>query len=519
MELLLLGLIGFGAFSFFLDDDDPSTPAAPRRGSLPKDDDTPLPPPADMPLPPPAAGQMFELVSGLANPTGTTGNDTFSGNAEGDVLGGAGADLFDFDGGYAADIYGGAGNDTFGDAGDAFTLHGDAGDDLIAFSANDFEFAVAYGGAGNDRFEIDVIDSDFTVGPTLSGGSGADVFDLDVQPGFAERAGAGKVVTITDFTPGEDSLSIDFPDLARTELVEDPDGAHSDLNLHYLADDGQGGTFDRYLTIRLQGITGTTLDDLGITLPTDGILGPDTADLVLLRNAANISTGGGDDTIRAADGFENAAMDGLIIDAGAGNDEIDLRSLIGGQIVDGGAGDDRIIGRLGTSSVFSGGEGDDTIIGGGSHTLYGGGGNDVLEVGASALLNGVSADGGEGDDHIIAELELGRPSGYRSPFATGGDGADVFELRLNGVIDPATVADDDEVTYHGLHITDFDATRDRLVVDLTALEDPGPTVQALDVTTTGVAITFSNGARGFISCNTQGLQEGDIELRSRQTAA
>ncbi|MCZ8152779.1 MAG: hypothetical protein O9292_10380, partial [Rhodobacteraceae bacterium] len=103
MELLLLGVIGFGAFSFFMDDDDES-PNAQRVSAGTGGNATP-PPPQD-----PVTDRTFELESGVANPTGTSGNDTFTGIAEGDVFGNAGNDRFDFENGYGAEVFGGAGN-------------------------------------------------------------------------------------------------------------------------------------------------------------------------------------------------------------------------------------------------------------------------------------------------------------------------------------------------------------------------------------------------------------------------
>lgn len=510
MELILLAALGLSALSMVFGGDDATTNTPNGAG---QDDDVTNPPDNN-------TGKTIDLISGEPNPAGTAGSDTFMGIIEGSARGGAGDDSFSFENGYGAVISGGVGDDSFvGGMGDSFTLHGDAGNDLFAFDTGVFDGAVAYGGAGDDRFDLEFADSDVQPGAILSGGDGADIYDLTFSPGMADRAGGGKMVTIKDFKLGEDQLNVTFADLDRAELVENPDGNSSDINLHYVTTDDSGATVDRYMQLRLEGITGATVADFGLPAPDDGTGGTDSADLILLREATTITTGGGDDTIRAADGFENEAMDGLRIDAGAGDDEIDVTDLIGGQIINGNAGNDRIIGLAGTSSIFRGGEGDDTIIGGGSHALYGDGGDDLLQVGSSALLNGVSADGGEGDDRIVAEVELGRPDGFRPPFATGGVGADTFDLRITSVTDPATVADGDSVTYQGLQIEDFDSTQDRLVLDLTTLEASEPTVEALDITTTGVAIIFSNGARGFITCNTQGLQQGDIEILSRQTAA
>lgn len=432
MELLLLGLVGLGAFSYFMDDDDPSTPDAPPRGTLPPQDN-------DLP-----EGQSFELVSGEPNPAGTAGNDTFSGTVEGDVLGGDGDDLFDLDDGYAAEVFGGAGNDTIGDAGDAYILHGDAGDDLISFPTNDFESAAAYGGTGDDRFEIGVMDSDYTVGPTLSGGSGADVFDLDVQPGlsgFFEQAGVGKIITIADFTPNEDSLSIDFPDLARAELIEDPDGAYSDLNLFYQVDDGKGGTFDRYVTVRLQGITNTTLDDLGITLPdTD----PDQGRLYEIASGglSRVEGGEGNDTIRGI-------ADGSFL-GGGGNDLFDIET--------------------GADSTLDGGLGNDvmTIGEGVNFTILGGAGNDTINADSTSNTQESSTiNGGDGDDRLNIDISLADPSGQRVDTVSGGAGADIVTLDLASVSYGS-----DFTTDRMLVIADLKPSEDELVINIRPEDAP-----------------------------------------------
>ena len=442
MELLLLGLMGLGAFSFFMDDDDPSTPAAPPRDRLPPDDNVPPASPDDTPPPASGEGQLFELVSGVPNPEGTSGNDTFSGNAEGDVLGGGGNDLFDLDDGYGASVVGGAGNDTLGDGGDAFALHGDAGDDLIAFSTNDYEGGVAYGGAGNDRFEIDVISDDYSVGPTLSGGSGADVFDLDLRSEDIDRAGPGRIITLTDFTPDEDSLSIDFPDLARAELIENRDSGYSDLNLHYQVDDGKGGTFDRYVTIQLQGITGKSLEDLGISLPDAE---PDRGRLYEIASGglSRVDGGDGNDTIRGI-------ADGGFFEGGGGNDVFDIEA--------------------GDTSTLDGGSGNDvmTIAQGVNVTISGGAGNDVINLDSKSNIEEASViDAGDGDDQLNIKVALSDPFAQGVDTVSGDAGADRVTLDLEAV-DYSTDYTSDRM----LVIKDLDASEDDLVINIRPEDAP-----------------------------------------------
>ena len=103
--------------------------------------------------------------------------------------------------------------------------------------------------------------------------------------------------------------------------------------------------------------------------------------------------------------FPAASVKSILVEAGNGNDTIELDSGVVGAMIDGGDGDD----------VVRGGDGADTIFGGaGDNELFGGGGNDILhgDVGNDALYgqagrdklygNGGNdlLDGGGGVDHL-----------------------------------------------------------------------------------------------------------------------
>lgn len=475
-----------------------------------------------------AEDRDIELESGKANPVGGAGDDSFSGIVEGRVRGGAGDDSFAFENGYGAIISGGGGNDSFeGGMGDNFVLHGDAGNDLFAFDTDVFDGATAYGGKGDDRFELGIMDSDVQPGPILSGGAGADTYDLTFSPGDVDRGGPGKLVTITDFKPSEDRLDIDFTALERAELVEDPEGRYSDLNLHYSATDERDAAVDRYIRIRLQGITGSTLEDLGITLP-----GTDTDAGRIYEIASGglsrVNAGAGDDTIRGtADGsffggtgndvFEietgaNSMLDGgsgndvMTIDqstnstirGGAGNDYFDVT----GELITlrGGEGNDTVSGALLTSSVYGeggddllrvaagpsdpvyvyGGDGTDTLDGSGSENivLEGGAGDDLIVTdGAGSFGTGYAliARGGAGDDTLSHTVDVLPPLvfPYDQPARlTGGAGADTFSINLaigKGTFEPSV--DDPAVftTSAGL-LEDFERGTDSLTIDLSEID-------------------------------------------------
>lgn len=520
MELILLAALGLGALSLVFGGDD----AAPGRSDAPdRDNGDDTDPPDD------TAGNVIELSSGVPNPEGTSGNDTFSGIVEGSVRGGAGSDRFSFDNGYGAVISGGAGNDSFvGGMGDGFTLYGEAGNDLFAFDTDVFDGAVAYGGAGNDRFDLDFSDSDVQPGATLSGGDGADIYDLTFSPGMADRAGGGKMVTIKDFKLGEDQLNVTFTDLDRAELVENSDGNYSDLNLHYITTDDAGATVDRYMRLRLEGITGATLESLGLNLPevppdepptnllqvSDGatINGSIQADVFSLSDAvdgdftAELNGGAGDDTFNLTRPDGSAFLISGSLDGGAGNDYFDVSGertnlrggegndtvygdLLGGSVY-GEGGDDLLRISAGPSDpVFVyGGEGKDTLNGSGSDNivLEGGAGDDVIVTdGAASRGTGynIIARGGAGDDTMSHSVDIFPPHAFLNDVParlTGGSGADAFNINLTigeGTFEAS--ADDPEVftTPAGL-LEDFQRGTDSLTIDLSAIDDVYSAVSA-----------------------------------------
>ena len=426
MGFLLLMMLGVGVAASFLmssEDDDGTT----------AEDNSPSEEPED---------RNIILEPGAQNPSGGAGNDKFTGIVEGTVRGAAGNDTFSFENGYAANIYGGTGEDSFeGGMGDNFVLHGDAGNDLFAFDTDVFDGATAYGGKGDDRFELGIMDSDVQPGPVLSGGAGADTYDLTFLPGDVDRGGPGKLVTITDFKPGEDRLDIDFTALERAELVEDPEGRYSDLNLHYSATDERDAAVDRYIRIRLQGVTGSTLEDLGITLPdTD----TDTGRLYEIASGVlgRVDGGAGDDTIR---GIADGSFFG-----GGGNDVFEIET--------------------GADSTLDGGNGNDvmTIGEGVNFTIRGGAGNDVLNIDSTSNTQEASTvDGGEGDDRLNIAIALTNPSGQRMDTISGGAGADEFTLDLADVS-----YDTDFTSDRMLTIKDLNASEDDILININPEDSP-----------------------------------------------
>lgn len=134
------------------------------------------------------------------------------------------------------------------------------------------------------------------------------------------------------------------------------------------------------------------------TIPTEG------NDYLVFTAASEHAKGkGGNDTIKAGAGNDTAW-------GGAGND------LIYGE-----AGNDTLWGELGNDTVY-GGAGNDMIIAEfGSDKIYGEAGNDHLRV-----IGGDShwVDGGDGNDIIYAKTSTAATRTY-----TGGKGADFFEIH------------------------------------------------------------------------------------------
>lgn len=202
-----------------------------------------------------------------------------------------------------------------------------------------------------------------------------------------------------------------------------------------------GGSGDDQLTGRqgddfLQGGAG---DDIG-----HGGAGADT-----------LHGGAGDDLLAGEDG-----NDRLVGAAGAdtllGHEGAD--SLYGGTGADtliGGGGDDSLVGGDG-DDWLAGGLGADNLVGdAGSDTLDGGAGNDMLDgrESVNAFPEMDFLNGGDSDDTLL----LGA-----GDYATGGDGADWFEL--------SDLSPGDQIA----NIADYDAHEDSLVVVFDPMMHPDP---------------------------------------------
>jgi Ca2+-binding RTX toxin-like protein len=287
------------------------------------------------------------------------------------------------------------------------------------------------GGAGDDNVVGSGIDDvfDMQVGgdDTVTGGLGTNIYRFGTAFTSADHiiGGEGVDILIVDETDGDFSLSsgsaqgIDTLTLQGDhDYVVHIDGDTLDAQAYRIA-------FDRGADDR--NIFHFTFD--GTNLSQDGT--------IHTTDVCDIAMGGGDD--RVATGSRADTIHG-----GAGDDSIGADT--GHNLVYGGAGDDQI---------------------GGDGRLYGGSGNDVLQISRTPhdLLNG-----GAGDDVLIGNYETRM---------TGGAGADAFWCGL-----PVSAADGSYDT-----ITDFDPTHDTLYGD--AYQHPN-SITAIDPdVTTG---ELNNGA-------------------------
>lgn len=182
---------------------------------------------------------------------------------------------------------------------------------------------------------------------------------------------------------------------------------HVSESFTVLADDGQGGTATRVITITINGE-----DDI---------------------QALTLTGAGGADTLTGGEGAD-------LLSGGGGNDR--LYGGGGADILDGGLGDDALFGGAGVDSLY-GGDGKDTLDGGaGADQLTGGAGDDTYVVdnaadviieaagGGSDLVKATSAAFALSDNlENLTNIGSGAFTGYGNALAnvmTGGAGADTF---------------------------------------------------------------------------------------------
>lgn len=234
----------------------------------------------------------------------------------GEVTGGIGSDYLGSGGENPSHLTGQEGDDALISGAGDDTLDGGEGDDTL------------YSGSGNDILNGGEGDDDLSSGEgndTLTGGEGNDTF------AFATNGGDD---VITDFTPGEDKISINvYSTDSQYDISYDPETGNSTITY-------EGGS----ITVEGAQITG---DD--IAMRAFGTSGDD-----------DMRGGVGNDYFRSQGGSDT-------ISGGAGDDVINDRGIVlqGGSddVAFGGEGNDTYIWTptLSGSDTFDGGEGHDTL--------------------------------------------------------------------------------------------------------------------------------------------------------------
>ena len=326
---------------------------------------------------------------------------------------------------------------------------------------------------------------------TLTGGTGADLFILSAD---------GVTDTITDFTPGEDSIDLSLwpmlRDISQLYISLRPDGmliTYGDEQL--IVQSADGNPID-YRDLSTADLIGASRLPSSIT---PGYPGPATPPHDTDPDDPPADQGGANSMLttlqliaeanldalreRLGDGPVQPAPDGMVIN---GTDQADtLTGADGFDLILAGHGDDTASGLAGNDTLFGNGGHDELSGGNGADTLFGGSGNDTLTGGnGHDYLNGGTGDdilsGGAGDDllwgragadtfvfdggtDVIGDFEQGIDhltldaalwTGltsaadvllYYGSFADGRMSIDLGDgniLHIDGITDPITLADD-----------------------------------------------------------------------------
>jgi Ca2+-binding RTX toxin-like protein len=225
-------------------------------------------------------GPIIPEVENTSQANGGDGDDTITAiGLGGSVDGGGGDDVIEVQGTLDA-VNGGNGDDTItasaADYGGGSPLNGGAGNDVLSTSDDaGFSYrAELDGGAGDDTLTSALITTSPEGFDALTGGAGADVFQVSFSgENTAPSGGAllGTLLEVTDFEPAEDSLVLEirgFPVFAAQidagnqisfDVAEAEDGSGSLLNFT-IANANANGPITG--TILLSGVTGIAPDDV-----------------------------------------------------------------------------------------------------------------------------------------------------------------------------------------------------------------------------------------------------------------
>lgn len=354
--------------------------------------------------------ERFELGSGNDTAQGGVGTESIDGGAGNDSLAG-GANDDSLEGGAGNDtILGGTGNDSIGGGLGNDSLQGGAGSDRL------------FGGDGQDRLIGDG-DSGLSVLPQLitnggfeNGLSGWTVLNPTVGAAPIVYGWGAPISNAAALNNNDEAL---YGDGVQQSITTEP-GEVYDLSM-LLSENGPGSASHTVVVSVLDGagnvIASQTYVIANGSSQSLSFAFTATSAVSTIRFVNTTSTG----SIATDVMIDNVSVIGRTtanwndsLFGGGGNDVIDAGigndSAGGGDgddTVDGGAGNDSLLGDAG-NDVLAGGDGTDSLFGGdGNDFLSGGAGNDSL----SAAAGNDTLDGGTGADVLI-----------------GGDGDDTFVL-------------------------------------------------------------------------------------------
>lgn len=384
---------------------------------------------------------------------GTDGDDTLTGDDDGNVLvGEAGNDLLTGNGSNDL-LYGAAGNDT---------LHGNDGEDeLIGDTGAD----ILFGGDGGDLLEGGASPDQLFGGAgtdTMDGGENSDVYYVDAFDRITDTGNIGyDKAQITD-AAGVYLFSANlWTGVERINGFTGNDTINTTDKADAIVLSGDGGD-DR--------LTGGRGNDI--------VLGGEGNDVLSGRDGHDTLLGGsGDDQFYGGSGndvFFVGESGDEVIDAGPGFDKVVINNAAGVSIAVGSWNNvDRINGFTGNDTIDASGQGNalviaasdgaDVITGGnGDDSVYAGTGDDIVSggMGNDALIGGAGSDrleGGQGDDFLLGGAQS-------DSFVFGNnwsqdtvrdfqDGIDVLDFSQHAFVDALS---DLTITQSGQHTRIFD---------------------------------------------------------------
>jgi Ca2+-binding RTX toxin-like protein len=329
-----------------------------------------------VPPPPPING-----TSAADSLTGTSGDDVINGLGGNDTLvglggadqlfGGDGDDVL-YGGSGANGLYGGAGDDLIFSNGGGDTIDGGDGQNRLNadFSAN-HSLSVTYSAAGAWTFSDGTSVANIQ-NVTLTGGGGSDAFTFDRMIDGVLYGGGGYSTFTLDMSGATSAVSLS--------------GGRTSLGQPLLSDDaGHSLVIDEFNRVNL--LTGS---------------GDDTVSSTRFLDGDSWDGGGGFDTLvmySTASNFEISSdfSGGYIIKDNWTWNTFDVKNVEKIQFTDTSIPTSNIFWLSGAGNVLNGTSGDDYLEDqGGSHSLNGGAGNDILYGGKYDTL-----DGGPGDDSLI----------------------------------------------------------------------------------------------------------------------